>query len=223
MNGQFPRIPGSPGIGVALVISFLIHGAVIVIPYLGQSAEESRTTTITSPRPPRIEATLMMIERRSPLRLPPPQEDSPEIPAAPLPPAEEPRQPEEPREGADLLPLEAPRYYPTEQLSVRPQPIKVSDLDPPEIRPILASGKMILKLWINDLGEVSDLQIEESDLPEAFLAAAAAAFKQMHFSPGQRDGKPVGSVMRIEVRYDDGRKPPEEAHTSHSAGNGPMP
>jgi TonB family protein len=67
---------------------------------------------------------------------------------------------------------------------------------------------MILKLWISELGKVVEVEVEKSELPEAFSSAAINAFKQLQFTAGERHGLPVGSVMRIEVSYIDGRLPP---------------
>ena len=108
-------------------------------------------------------------------------------------------------DGADLLPIPAPVYYMTNQLTKRPQPTAPTELDPPALMPIVASGKIVLKLWISDLGEVSAVEIEKSEMPEAFSRQAVAAFKRLRFLPGERDGVRVGSIMRIEVKYLDGR------------------
>ena len=69
----------------------------------------------------------------------------------------------------------------------------------------MASGKLVLKLWINELGLIADIAVEQSGLPEAFSRTAVAAFKDLRFAPGERNGLAVGTVMRIEVNYDDGR------------------
>lgn len=110
--------------------------------------------------------------------------------------------------GADLLPIPAPDYYTTDQLTKRPQPTGVADLDKPETSTIIASGKMVLKLWIDDLGDVVDVLVEQSELPEVISRSAVEAFRRLHFVPGELKGRRVGSVMRIEIIYDDGRKPP---------------
>ena len=131
----------------------------------------------------------------------PPSQDAPSAP-----------QPvEQSREGLNVLPLDAPLFYPTDQLTARPQLVEATELDTPEIKPILASGRVVMKLWINDRGEVVEAEIEKSDLPEAFGRSAVAVFRRMRFTPGQRLGKAVGTVMRIEISYDDGRKPPAPA------------
>lgn len=106
---------------------------------------------------------------------------------------------------ADLLPLPGVIYYPTSFLSLRPQPLTEADLDPPHIRRIVASGKVILRVWINPFGRTSRVVVEAADLPQNFVDTAVAAFELLRFRPGELHGQKVGAVMRIEVTYDDGR------------------
>ena len=110
--------------------------------------------------------------------------------------------------GIGLLPIPAPAYYTTDQLTKRPQPTSDPRLDVPEFGPVFASGKVILKIWINELGAVKTVDVEKSDVPEAIAATAAAAFGKLRFLPGEINGRPVGTLMRIEVTYDDGTRPP---------------
>ena len=109
--------------------------------------------------------------------------------------------------GIGLLPIPAPTYYTTDQLTKRPQPTAEAKLDTPETWPIIASGTIILKLWINERGDVISVDVEKTDLAEIFSRTAVEAFKQLHFDPGEINGRRVGTMMRIEVTYDDGRKP----------------
>lgn len=214
MNGQTIRTRQTPGILVALLTSSLMHGAVVLLPYLGTSSRKTPEATKPSPaRTSRLTAVLAT-PAKTPLNLPASEDPLPEPEAAT--PKESP--PEEPperehREGADVLPIDAPLFYPAEQLNERPKPVRAKKLgaaiDTPETQAIIASGKIILKLWINDLGEVVEVEIEKSELPEIFGKSAANAFMNTRFSPGMRQGKHVGSVMRIEVTYEDDRRPPE--------------
>lgn len=121
---------------------------------------------------------------------------------------EEPRPALEHAVGIGLLPIPAPTYYTTDQLTKRPQPTAEAELDTPEIGPVFASGTIILKLWISELGDVISVDVEKTDLPEIFSRTAVAAFRNLRFVPGEINGQPVGTMMRIEVTYDDGRKPP---------------
>ena len=58
------------------------------------------------------------------------------------------------------------------------------------------------------VGQVIEVEVEKTELPEAFSRAATTSFKQLRFAAGERHGQPVGSIMRIEVSYVDGRLPP---------------
>jgi len=121
--------------------------------------------------------------------------------------AEEPRPALHRTEGIVLLPIPAPTYYTTDQLTKHPQPTGEAELDTPEIRPILASGTIVLKLWISELGDVIAVDVEKTDLPEIFSRTAVAAFRNLRFVAGEINGLPVGTMMRIEVTYGDGGKP----------------
>lgn len=107
-----------------------------------------------------------------------------------------------------LFPMPAPAYYTTDQLTKRPEAIAEPELETPEIVPILASGTIILKLRIDDLGAVISVEVEKSELPEMVTNSAAAAFKKLRFVPGERNGQRVGTEMRIEVIYRGGQEPP---------------
>jgi protein TonB len=227
MNGQFmPMLPAAGSnlprrtpwsddtdaallrLLAALALSCLLHAAVVFLPYLGKSTIETRFALSARQKPaPVINATLAPAgeHQHSAANAPPRRDLVPDLPAAEQPadaaqPAPQPR-----TEGAGLLPLAAPVYYSTDQLSKRPQPLAAADLDAPEIRPLVASGRMVLELWINEFGVVTDVTVEKNELPEVFSRTAVAAFKALRFVPGERNGQPVRTLMRIEVTYDDGR------------------
>lgn len=112
-----------------------------------------------------------------------------------------------PTEAAGLLPLPGPVYYTADQLTKRPRAIAVAELDTAATKHFIVSGKLILQLWIDASGKVVEVDVEDSNLPEIFAETARNTFKRSRFSPGERDGIPVGSLMRIEVSYDDARLP----------------
>lgn len=222
MNGQFTtsvtacpsaslfksQVPVSARLVKALIVSCLLHGAILVIPYLGSSIKGKQmagreiprtfTTTLISPTKASIATGNL-----SKLGKSDPDSPLPEHSPTAQPPPSQLR-----TEGANLLPMPASPYYTTDQLTKRPQPTGAADLDTPETSHIIASGKMILKLWINELGEVVNVEVEKTELPEVFSRSAIEAFKRLRFTAGERRGLRVGSVMRIEVSYDDGRLPP---------------
>jgi protein TonB len=194
----------------ALALSCLLHAAVAFLPFLGKSVVETRLALKGSQKtPPVINATLAMSgeNRLTPASVPPADVIEPEAAAVDRPAEEERLQSQTGAEGADLLPVPAQGYYTTDQLTKRPQPLSTVELDPPGIKPIVVSGKIVLKLWISESGSVADAEVETTDLPELFARTAVAAFKGLRFTPGERNGLPVGTVMLIEVIYDDGRLP----------------
>lgn len=109
--------------------------------------------------------------------------------------------------GPVLFPVLDEPYYPSAQLTKRPQPTAGIDLEGPGLRPVVASGTIVLRLWIDARGTVVDAEPEATEMPPAFAAAAILAFKQARFIPGELHGRPVGTVMRVEIRYEDGRSP----------------
>lgn len=94
---------------------------------------------------------------------------------------------------ADFLPIDA--------LTSRPEALAEVQVDATDALANVASGKLILDLWINASGEVVNSSVGASDLPEAVAAAIEAAFRKLRFKPGEFDGRSVGAVMRIEVNY----------------------
>ncbi|MFA7269073.1 MAG: hypothetical protein WC073_07000 [Sterolibacterium sp.] len=204
--------PASTRLFVALLASCSLHAAAVILPYLGsgggkdqrtmpggkQKALRGFTVTLASTaKAPFVIAESPKQEGRYPDASSPARNPTGESPL-----------PQELGEGVGLLPIPAPTYYSAEQLTKRPQPLTEASLDTPEISQIIASGKIVLKLWINDLGEVVDVETEKSELPEAFSRTAIAVFRQIRFAAGELHGQPVGSVMRIEISYVDGRLPP---------------
>lgn len=75
-----------------------------------------------------------------------------------------------------------------------------------------AAGRITLRLYISEAGRVDDLVIERSDLPKAFEESARHAFADASFAPGEIDGAPVKSQMRVQVTFETGglSTPPAE-------------
>lgn len=97
------------------------------------------------------------------------------------------------------------KYYSTNKLTNLPKPIAEVELDTPEAMSMNVSGKLILRLWINERGEVIKVDLESSEVPELITESAVAAFKQLLFVPGDINGQQVGSVMVIEITYENGQ------------------
>ena len=205
---------------VSLGCSLLLHLFVLFLPVFGIVATFSQpgTQSIQKARPPLAVTFVAPQEVRIPDQQPAPDKHQPQELPAPKPepdpkPEPEPKVipdvPSSPDGGrmdkTDLLPLPGVIYYPTSFLTVRPQPLTAADLDPPHIRRIVASGKVILTLWINPSGQTVKVVVNHSDLPPNFVDTAIAAFQLLRFKPGELHAQKVGAVMKVEVTYDDGR------------------
>ena len=107
--------------------------------------------------------------------------------------------------GLDLLPVPAAPYFTTDQLTRPPVATSEPLVFIPRKTAQFVTGHMTLKLWINELGGVDEVEVERSNLPEAVSAIAADTFRRLHFVPGEVDGRPVGVLLRIEIGFVDGR------------------
>lgn len=103
-----------------------------------------------------------------------------------------------------LIPLvqaPEPRYFQSRELSVRP---RVREDVPSDfgIDGVPAQA-VILRLFINEEGDVDRVAVERSFLPEEQSQRLIDAFSKVRFHPGARDNVAVKSQMKIEVRLDD--------------------
>ncbi len=196
----------------ALAVSCMLHAAVLALPYLGERHPEYRFALQGAPRGPYVVNATLVLKGAPGFSGPPVPAEGEYVPKSSVTALDAGTEirPEEPgASGAGLLPIPSQAFYTTDQLTKRPQPMTMAELDPVETKPIVASGKIVLKLWITERGSVSRVDVESSNLPPLFVRAAVEGFKRLRFEPGELHGRAVGTVMRIEVNYDDGRKPPE--------------
>lgn len=106
-------------------------------------------------------------------------------------------------EPAFLVPGQVePHYFPTRELSLRPLVLK--DI-PPDIELVgVPAQTVILRLFINEEGDIDRVVTEQSFLPEEMARDLTDAFSKLKFHPGMRDGVPVKSQMKIEVKLEGG-------------------
>lgn len=112
----------------------------------------------------------------------------------------------QPDESEPLIPLPAhaeSHYYPTRELSLRPRVTK--DVSPAIQFAGVPAQTVILRLFINEEGSIDRVDTEQSFLPEDMAKNLRDAFSTVKFQPGIREGIPVKSQMRIEVRLDSER------------------
>jgi hypothetical protein len=191
----------------ALMLSCLLHAALVVLPYLGTAATAGRPARAVlkagkarALQAPGILSVRFVTEGEAAAasETPPPPQSAPDAAPAPV---LEPTPERAP--GIDLLPIPAPAFYTTDQLTRRPQLTSAPMLQVPDQDPYFGAGKVVLKLRISELGIVMEVNVEEHSVPQAVAARAAEVFAGQRFVPGEINGRRVGSVMRIEVTYDE--------------------
>jgi len=93
-----------------------------------------------------------------------------------------------------------PKYLPVEELDERP--LIRSSVEPefPPHAPV-ASGRVILRLLINEAGAVDQTVALSSTPPGVFEAAAVEAFASARFTPGRKHGVAVKSALTVELRF----------------------
>ena len=93
-------------------------------------------------------------------------------------------------------------YVPRPQLSVGPKPVAAIVLESPAGEVIATRQTGVLSLFIDEEGRVQHIEAGEPALSPALQEAARAAFKGALFEPGQIDGRPVKSRLRIEASFE---------------------
>lgn len=98
-----------------------------------------------------------------------------------------------------------PTWYPANSLSRMPHPI--TQFTPKSVPGDDGSGgKISVRLWIDETGNLDHLVLLGSDLPKEFEEAALTAFHNMRFRPGEIDGTPVKAWVDIVIEYADLRR-----------------
>jgi hypothetical protein len=106
------------------------------------------------------------------------------------------------RETSPAAPTAEPYYFELRELSQRPQLVSLVEVEAvTDVRPA-QPGRLLARVLIGERGSVDRVLIDESDLPAPFEQAAIDAFLQARYTPGQVDGRPVRSQLRIEVSYE---------------------
>jgi TonB family protein len=94
----------------------------------------------------------------------------------------------------------APRYLPAEELDERPlirTPVHpVFPADAP-----IASGRVRLRLLINETGVVDETSVIDAVPAGVFETAALLSFASARFTPGRKGGVAVKSALTVELRF----------------------
>lgn len=99
-----------------------------------------------------------------------------------------------------LLPLPPrPHYFPASQLTLKPVVLQDIPANLTIDVPNAPAQAAVLRLLINELGEIDKVIVDESSVPERAAQAITEAFRSIRFRPGERDGAPVKSQLKIQI------------------------
>ncbi|QAU33794.1 hypothetical protein [Janthinobacterium sp. 17J80-10] len=106
-----------------------------------------------------------------------------------------------------VLPMPA-RYFEPKDLTEKP---RVSQDNPAGLSllvPDISPQPAIVRLLINEQGEVDRVEVENSQLSEQAERFVIDAFAKIRFTPGKVGDLPVKSLLRIEVTLESAVSPP---------------
>lgn len=99
--------------------------------------------------------------------------------------------------------LPQPHYYLTRELDVRPGIMtRVQPEYPEAAARRFLSGKVMLRLYIEENGAVERVEILAAEPPGYFEESARRAFDAARFTPGIKDGRAVRVQMTLEVSFE---------------------
>ena len=98
------------------------------------------------------------------------------------------------------LDMPAPRYYLTSELDRNPVPLQPVEPESPA-EAGSAEGTVVLRVLIDERGEVDDVTVVRAQPQDVFEKSAIAAFSRTRFSPGMLYGVPVKSQILVEVQF----------------------
>ena len=181
----------TPRLVAALAASVALHTAMMagLDPLFGPAGGGARAAP-TAP----LRATLRNLDEPSPaaaaIGAPTPSAAAPAASAAP----------------PSILP--GPRYYRTKELDAPPGiMVRVEPEYPEAAARRMLSGKVRIRLLIDEAGVVEWVEVLSADPPGYFESSAQRAFGAARFSPGMKDGRAVKVQLLLEVVFDGGPSP----------------
>lgn len=107
-----------------------------------------------------------------------------------------------------VISLPGPYYFPPQELSRKPQVAIPVPLEYPENAPPVPKNRVVLRLFINESGDVDLIMVETADVPDELEQLARKAFARAKFQPGLRGNIPVKSQMLVEITFEGENMPP---------------
>jgi len=109
--------------------------------------------------------------------------------------------PSEPLQAArEETPADYSDYLPKLYLTVNPEPLSAVEIRAPDIAG-KSTVQLELAIFIDEHGKVRRVRAETPGAMEAYVEAASQAFEAVRFKPGEISGRPVKSVIRVVVEF----------------------
>lgn len=100
-----------------------------------------------------------------------------------------------------ILPAVDSRYFTLAELDQIPVVIQDIPENPPDLWAHAKEGKIVLRLWIDKTGKVTNIEPITSELPQGFIDNARRNFLKTIFMPGRKHGSEVNTLMDIVIHY----------------------
>jgi TonB family protein len=110
-----------------------------------------------------------------------------------------------------------PVYLPASELDEKPLIRTTVHPEFPAFAPV-AEGRVVLRLYIGDTGNVDDVAVVHAEPAQVFEEAAVRAFSRASFTPGRKDGTAVKSALTLELLFGTALQAAQQAR----AAEGPM-
>lgn len=103
-----------------------------------------------------------------------------------------------------ILPIgKADRYYTAAELDVKPLITTRTTPEYPDVLPVTSgTTRFEARIFIDERGHVEKVIVQNHDSTGAFAEAVIRAFSAARYTPGIKDGKPVKSLMILEISFD---------------------
>jgi TonB family protein len=204
-----------PGFWQAVIVAVLGHGAILAhlgdaLQAPGPSRERSgpmafqvssvqfaaAAASVEAQLPQALAAALALPQ------LPSQPAPSPALAAAPAAsPLAPPPMPQGQGAAPERAPEEAP-YLPRSQLTIGAKPLAPVDVAFPVDVKGVVELKVKLTLYIDEQGVVQRIRIDTPQVHPSFERAIRETFADVRFTPGEREGVPVRSQLRLEVEFE---------------------
>ncbi len=198
----FLKLRAGIRLAIIIVCSLLVHLLIIYgVPWAPGGIGRSVQPVKVSGGAPRL---TVMLATASIDRLNPAQPEDVQVSASPEVASNEPRVDDDSRPASKNTTFSTAletRYINAAELDQHPAIINDIPENPPELLAYPQGGEIVLRLWINETGQVVKVETVSSNLPPAFIASAQNTFLNARFIPGRKQGVAVATLMDIAVSY----------------------